>query len=100
MPVPGKLEVTVKFEQLPSDATTDKNGWKGFAVQCGEKHAVHLLIRPRMWAKIEEASKNYKAWVAVFTGQMGAATPDGFKLLEPNLQVFDKTPKEPAKSDW
>lgn len=28
MPVPGKLEVTIKINAMPADAITDANGWK------------------------------------------------------------------------
>ena len=37
-------------------------------------------------------------WVAAIAGQMGEKTDKGFVLKEPNIQVFEKKPKEP-KSD-
>jgi hypothetical protein len=97
MPVPGKLEVTIKIDQLPTDVTTDKNGWKGFKLDC-EGRTVEVLVRPRMWTKLEEAQKTFPLWVAAITGKMGAGIGTGFRLQEPAVQVFEKKappPKEP-----
>jgi hypothetical protein len=35
-------------------------------------------------------------WVAAIAGQMGKATPNGFVLEQPNIQVFEKKPKAEA----
>jgi hypothetical protein len=32
-------------------------------------------------------------WVAAIAGQLGAMTPDGFILEQPNIQVFEKKPR-------
>lgn len=98
MPVSGKLEVTIKINRLPTEVTTDKNGWKEFDVECGKRHA-RVSLRPRMWNKLEQASTTYPHWVAVITGVMGDDVQRAtFKLLEPNMQVFEYTPK-PAPSE-
>ncbi|MCL1489745.1 MAG: hypothetical protein M1G31_03170 [Pseudanabaena sp. Salubria-1] len=43
---------------------------------------------------MEDAQANYPQWVAAIAGKMGEATATGFVLLEPNIQVFEKKPKE------
>jgi hypothetical protein len=43
---------------------------------------------------LEDAQANYPQWVAAIAGKMGEATETGFVLLEPNIQVFEKKPKE------
>jgi hypothetical protein len=89
MPTTGKLEVTIKINQLPVDVTTKSNGWKEFVLECGER-PVTVALRPRMWNKLEEAQKSFPAWVAAISGTMGATHGKGFTLLEPNLQVFER----------
>ena len=77
---------------------TDKNGWKEFDVECGKRGA-RVSLRPRMWNRIEQAANTYPHWVAVLTGVMGDdVEKTTFKLLEPNLQVFEYTPK-PAPAE-
>jgi hypothetical protein len=48
-----------------------------------------------MFKKLEEAQANYPMWVAAIAGKLGEATPDGFVLVEPAIQVFEKKPKDP-----
>jgi len=96
MALTGKLEVTIKINQLPSEVTTTKNGWKEFQVELGSRSAI-IAMRPRLWTRIEEASKTFPHWIAVITGQMGDDVVKGcFRLLEPNVQVFEYKPKTAA----
>src|SRR5262245_7777937 len=92
MSTPGKLEVTIKINQLPVEVTTTKNGWKEFTLDCGGR-AITVALRPRMWTKLEEANKSYPMWVAAISGQMGPSHGKGFTLTEPNLQVFERKPR-------
>jgi hypothetical protein len=92
MPIPGKLEVTIKINQLPDDVTTDKNGWKRFRIDCGGR-PVDVALRPRMWTKLEEASKNWPLWLAAITGTMGQSVGQGFILAEPAVQTFERKPR-------
>lgn len=98
MPVPGKLEVTIKINTIPADAdvATDANGWKTFVADCdGTRVSIH--VRPRVWNKLAQAATNWPLWVAAITGSMGQRTADGFALDEPNIQVFERKPKpDPA----
>ncbi len=95
MSTPGKLEVTIKINQLPTGVTTVQNGWKEFGLDCGGR-TVTVTLRPKLFANLEAAATQYPEWVAALTGQMGPQTADGFVLLEPNLQVFEKKPKPPG----
>jgi hypothetical protein len=57
---------------------------------------VTVTLRPKLFSKLETAATQWPEWVAAITGQMGPPTSDGFVLLEPNLQVFERKPKAPA----
>lgn len=96
MALSGKLEVTIKINQLPSEVTTTKNGWKEFQVELGARSAI-IAMRPRLWSRMEDASRGFPHWIAVITGQMGEDVAKAcFRLLEPNVQVFEYKPKTPA----
>jgi hypothetical protein len=96
MPTQGKLEVTIKINQLPTEVTENKHGWKEFKLDCGGR-TVSVSLRPRMWNKLVEANTSWPLWVAAITGQMGQSHGQGFALVEPALQVFERKPRpEPA----
>ena len=97
MTVTGKLELTIKFNFLPTEVTTDKkNGWKSFTLDCGGR-AVRVTLRPKHWMKLEQAVKDWPMWVAALTGTMGNPTQGtGFILNEPALQTFEKKGKDAA----
>ena len=94
MATPGKLELTIKINQLP-DALTIENGWKSFDVDC-DGRLVSVTVKPKAWKKLEDAQAKYPMWVAAIAGKMGEATANGFVLNEPNIQVFERKPKEPS----
>jgi hypothetical protein len=91
MPVTGRLEVTIKINELPV-AQTVENDWKAFEVDC-EGRIVSIKVKPKIWKKLTDAQANYPQWVAAIGGKIGRATPKGFELLEPNIQVFEKKQK-------
>lgn len=96
MSIAGKLEVTIKINELPAEVTTTKNGWKEFRIDCGGRQ-VSVSLRPRMWNKLAEAAAAWPQWVAAITGQMGAPIGQGFALAEPAVQVFERKARpEPA----
>ena len=96
MPTPGKLEVMIKINEVPADVTTNKNGWKEFKLDCGGR-VVSVSLRPRMWNKIEEASKLWPMWLAAISGGMGQSVGTGFVLHEPAVQVFERKPPAPKE---
>ncbi|MBD1871241.1 fertility inhibition FinO-like protein [Cyanobacteria bacterium FACHB-471] len=93
MPVSGKLEVTIKINEMP-EAKTVENGWKSFEIDC-DGQLISATVKPKVWKKLEDAQANYPEWVAAIAGKMGAATEQGFVLEQPNIQVFERKPKEP-----
>ena len=93
MAIQGKLELTIKINELPLDVSVDKNGWKSFDLDC-DGQIFSVTVKPKVFKKLEDAQANYPQWVAAIAGKMGEATETGFVLLEPNIQVFEKKPKE------
>jgi hypothetical protein len=95
MTTPGKLELVVKINEMPVEVTTAQNGWKEFRLDCGGREVL-VILRLKIFAKLQEAAAKYPLWVAAISGQMGQATERGFILAEPNVQVFERKPKAPA----
>lgn len=94
MAITGKLEVTIKINELPA-AKTVENNWKSFEVDC-DGQIISVTVKPKVWKKLEDAQVNFPMWVAAIAGKMGQPTEAGFVLAEPNIQVFERKPKEPA----
>ena len=97
MPTPGKMELTIKINQFPVDVKTVANGWKQFNVEA-DGQIVAIIVKPKVFKKLEEAQANYLHWVAAIAGQIGDKTDFGFVLKEPNIQVFERKPKEPKEA--
>ncbi|MBD1903686.1 fertility inhibition FinO-like protein [Trichocoleus sp. DQ-A3] len=97
MATPGKLELTIKISEFPSEVRVVENGWKSFEIEC-DGRIVSITTKPKMFKKIEEAQANYPMWVAAIAGKMGEPTDRGFVLNEPAIQVFEKKPKEPKET--
>lgn len=92
MPISGKMEITIKINEFPVDVKTIANGWKEFVVDVGG-HEISITVRPKVFAKLEQAQRQFPAWVAAIAGKMGKVTEKGFVLDEPSIQVFEKKPK-------
>jgi len=90
----GKLELTIKINELPNDVQTNKDNWKIFQLDC-DGRVVSVTVKPKIWKKLEEDAANYPIWVAAIGGKMGKSTSNGFVLSEPNIQVFERKAKEP-----
>ncbi|MBD0304034.1 MAG: fertility inhibition FinO-like protein [Tolypothrix sp. T3-bin4] len=97
MSTPGKLELTIKINEFPVDVQTVENGWKQFELDC-DGQLVSVKVKPKVFKKLEQAQENYPMWVAAIAGKMGAPTENGFVLNEPNIQVFERKPKEPKEA--
>jgi hypothetical protein len=96
MSIPGKLELTIKINEFPADVNTVENGWKQFDLDC-DGQVVSVTVKPKVFKKLEQAKENYPMWVAAIAGKMGKPTANGFVLNEPNIQVFERKPKEPKE---
>ncbi len=97
MATPGKLELTIKINEFPADVQTVENGWKEFELDC-EGQLVTIKVKPKVFKKLEQAQADYPMWVAAIAGKMGEPTENGFVLDQPNIQVFERKPKEPKES--
>jgi hypothetical protein len=94
MATAGKLELIIKISELP-DVKVVENGWQYFELDCGGR-IVSVTIKPKMFKKLTDAQANFPMWVGAIAGAMGEATPTGFILENPNIQVFEKKPKAEA----
>lgn len=94
MPTSGKLELTIKINEMPTDIRTVENGWKEFDLDC-DGQLVRVKIKPKVFKKLEQAQESYPMWVAAIAGRMGEPLQGGFVLDQPNIQVFERKPKEP-----
>ncbi|MEA3643284.1 MAG: ProQ/FINO family protein [Lamprobacter sp.] len=92
--VPGRLELTLKFNQLPK-AVQIKDGMK-IGIQT-DNALVIATLRPKAWKKLTKANSDWPQWVAALSGTLGAQVPTdqgpAILLQDPNLQVFEKKPK-------
>ena len=87
--VPCRLEVMVKIYELPGNAKTVENEWKRFFVQT-PNYRIQVTVRPKTWNKLQQAAKDYPAWVAQIKGQIGEKIPQGFVLEQATVQIFSK----------
>ncbi|WP_026736103.1 fertility inhibition FinO-like protein [Fischerella sp. PCC 9605] len=93
--IQGRLEITIKISELPQ-AKTVENGWQQFEIDC-DGRIITITVKPKIWKKLTDAAATYPQWVAAIAGKMGDSTENGFVLLEPNIQVFERKPKpDPA----
>ncbi|MFN6538677.1 MAG: fertility inhibition FinO-like protein [Nostoc sp. EkiNYC01] len=90
--ITGKLEVTIKISELPQVVAVE-NGWQQFEVDC-DGRIISITVKPKIWKKLTDAASNYPQWVAAIAGKLGQQTDNGFVLDEPNIQVFERKPKE------
>ena len=94
MAVPGKLDVTLKINQLPQAKPATAQTVL-FAVNA-EGQTVVVELKNKMWNNLKTAAETYPQWVAAITGKMGEAVEGGFRLVNPAVQVFEKKPKPDA----
>lgn len=87
--VQGRMELTIKVNELPNNVLTVKNQWRQFDVQADDQ-VIRLRIRPKAWNKMAQANEQWESWVAAITGKMGNPIKNGFELLQPAVQVYEK----------
>jgi len=91
----GRLEVHIKITEMPNWVETGKRGWKKLCINA-EGQIIEMKVRPRIWNKLLEANNNYPSWMASITGKMGHRIKNGFVLLEPAVQIYEKKSQESA----
>ena len=90
--ISGKLDITIKINELPHSKKV-QNNWSQFDINC-DGIVFTITVRPKIWNKLEKASKEYPQWVAAIQGKLGNKTERGFILNEPGMQIFERKPKE------
>jgi hypothetical protein len=85
--VPGRLEFTAKFSELPPPLPVQ--GGVKIGVQTAEG-TVPAILSPKVWRKLEQAAKNYPQWVTALSGSLERFADDEIGLQHPTLQVLEK----------
>jgi hypothetical protein len=94
--VPGRLELTVKFSELPQPLPV-RDGVK-IGIQTGEG-IVTAILPPKVWRTLEQAAKTYPQWVAALSGSLDRFANGEIALKHPALQVFEKKAKPATAPD-
>ncbi|MHC5854398.1 fertility inhibition FinO-like protein [Nostoc sp.] len=94
--ISGKLEVTIKINELP-EAKTAENNWQEFEIDC-DGRIINIIVKPKIWKQLTDAASNYPQWVAAIAGKLGQQTEHGFMLKKPSIQVFERKPKAETTS--
>jgi hypothetical protein len=97
MAVEGKMEVTLKIEELPIGRPA-AHGWTEFSV-LADGQEIKMSVRPKVWTKLNQAQADWPSWVATITGRMGPRTAKGFTMLEPAVQTFERKTKPAPTSE-
>lgn len=94
--VPGRLELIVKFSELPQPLAVQ--GGLKIGIQTGEG-LVTALLPPKVWRKLEQAAQDYPQWVAALSGSLEQFADGEIALKHPAVQVFEKKAKPEAASE-
>ena len=94
--VAGRLELTVKFSELPQPLSV-QDGIK-IGIQTGEG-IVTAILPPKVWRTLEQAAQTYPQWVATLSGSLDHFAEGEIALKHPALQVFEKKAKPAAAPD-
>ena len=92
--VPGRLELTVKFSELPQPLRV-QDGLK-IGIQTGEG-IVTAILPPKVWRTLERAAQTYPQWVAALSGSLDRFADGEIALKHPALQVFEKKARSEAE---
>ncbi len=85
--VPGRLELTAKFSELPRPLPV--RGGAKIGVQT-EEGTVTAILPPKVWRKLEQAAKDYPQWVAALSGLLERFADGEIALKHPALQIFER----------
>ena len=85
--VPGRLELTVKFSELPQPLPVQ--GGLKIGIQTGEG-IVTAILPPKIWRKLEQAAKDYPQWIAALSGSLARFAAGEISLKHPSVQVFER----------
>jgi hypothetical protein len=85
--VPGRLELTAKFSELPKPLPVQ--GGIKIGVRTAEG-TVTAILPAKVWRKLEQAAKDYPQWVAALSGSLDRFAEGEIALKHPTVQVFEK----------
>jgi len=88
--VAGKLEVIIKLNTLPKPLILPSG--VRFGIEADGRQ-ISTAVKAKVWKKLTDAAAQWPLWVATLVGKMGPATKDGFALLDPAVQVFERKAK-------
>lgn len=94
--VPGRLELTVKFSELPRPLAV-REGLK-IGLQTGEG-TVTAILPAKVWRNLEQAARDYPQWVAVLSGSLERFADGEIALKHPAVQVFEKKVRPEAAAE-
>lgn len=92
MTIPGKIEVVIKINQLPTEVRTVGREVQ-FTIDTGEQ-IVAVTMKTRTWDRLVQFNQSGAAWVAAIKGKMGMRVEKGFVLEQPSVQIFEKKPQD------
>ena len=95
--VPGRLELTVKFSELPQPLLVQGGLKVGIQTKEG---VVTAILPPKIWRKLEQAAQDHPRWVAALSGSLARFTDEEIALQHPSVRVFGKSVRpesEPAQ---
>ncbi len=92
--VPGRLELTVKFSELPQPLPVQ--GGLKIGIQTGEG-IVTAILPPKVWRRLEQAAQDTPRWVAALSGSLARITDGEIVLQHPSVQVFGKPVRPEAE---
>ncbi|MHC5819616.1 MAG: fertility inhibition FinO-like protein [Nostoc sp.] len=89
--IPGKLEITIKINELPQPKDVE-NAWQQFDLNC-DGRITTITVQPKIYNKLTDVTSNYPQSVAGIAGKLGQSTKLGFVLELPKMQVFERKHK-------
>ena len=92
--VPGRLELTVKFSELPQPLPV-RGGLK-IGIQTGEG-IVTAILPPKVWRRLERSAQDHPRWVAALSGSLARCAAGEIALRHPSVQVFGKPVRPEAE---
>ncbi len=84
--VPGRLELTAKFSELPRPLPVP--GGIKIGIETGEG-TVTAILPVKVWRKLEQATRDYPQWVAALSGSLERIKDGEIALKHPALQIFE-----------
>lgn len=90
--IAGKLEVTIKINNLPQAQAVEENLTQ-FETYC-DGRIITVIVKPKIRKKLINAASNYPQWVAALSDTLGQPTQHGFVLSEPNTKFSSASPRQ------